>query len=573
MRSMRTATECAAAVGIAVAYVMGCTGDSESSRKDALNDAMVAGGHAGGGASGRDAGRGSGGEAETGGASATGGSAAGGSSTNGGTDGGGPDVSEGGPAGGGTSRDGATDGGADSSTDGGGAVSDYRSGTRLRAMVYAIPGVRVWHGWFDEDLGVECAFVRAEDGKIRCLPTTPANRFATSVCSKDPVGYVNDGGCALPKFVSGVTDDCGTTAAYTLGAATTISKAFPLNPYPNSRYCMLQKTGDEQGYALVKRPDSDFVAATVVVENRTADLGVSYYQTDDGARQPVGAYDLMRAHACDPAGVDPLYHSAPAFDHVCAPTPRAAAGTLFSDNACTHMVGAIDKCLGSQVGAVEVTTVTVSPLGDPTTDVSLANVGPPASVASLFSSGQACTPVTDTSTPYWQSRDYFTVGSTIAPSELPVVGTADFGSDRVKARYYASSDGKPLTFIGFYDTTLALRCSAILTDDAGVRCFPDDTIDTLYTDDKCTVPIGINYAGSGGYPTYEVSGKYPACGPPTHALWRTGSTPDPVLPTLYMNRLDTGCAKWVWVPSGSPATIALSVVPSATLGSIQDFIE
>lgn len=73
----------------------------------------------------------------------------------------------------------------------------YKSGTRIKAKVLkTADGAQAFMGWYDTELEMDCSFspfFRAEDGKIRCIPSVYPNAtslFADSVCSK-PLWYIS----------------------------------------------------------------------------------------------------------------------------------------------------------------------------------------------------------------------------------------------------------------------------------------------------------------------------------------------------------------------------------------------
>ncbi len=91
------------------------------------------------------------------------------------------------------SADGALDAIADAVTDpvSDAAANPYQSGSRLKARVLVTAdGARQFVGWRDTQLGLDCTFVTATDGKTRCLPQLGgiAVVYADSACSK-PLVY------------------------------------------------------------------------------------------------------------------------------------------------------------------------------------------------------------------------------------------------------------------------------------------------------------------------------------------------------------------------------------------------
>ncbi len=80
----------------------------------------------------------------------------------------------------------------------------YKSGSRIRARFGETPdGAKQFFGWYDNQLGIDCAFVQASDGQYRCLPT--------------PILYISyfaDSSCSTPLLA--VTAGCNATASWGL---------------------------------------------------------------------------------------------------------------------------------------------------------------------------------------------------------------------------------------------------------------------------------------------------------------------------------------------------------------------
>ncbi len=93
-----------------------------------------------------------------------------------------------------------------------GHAAAQKSGARLRARYIAgADGSRQFVGWWDSERKEECAFAKAEDGTLRCLPTSyPTTYFADASCTKR-VLFVDEKVCT-PKYAALATpiaSDCG----------------------------------------------------------------------------------------------------------------------------------------------------------------------------------------------------------------------------------------------------------------------------------------------------------------------------------------------------------------------------
>lgn len=79
-----------------------------------------------------------------------------------------------------------------------------QSGARLKALRHAATdGAGTFVGWYDSEKGVNCTFIRATDGVIRCLPNyvTVTVVYTNPTCTTLAV-YHPFVGCSLGPFVS-----------------------------------------------------------------------------------------------------------------------------------------------------------------------------------------------------------------------------------------------------------------------------------------------------------------------------------------------------------------------------------
>jgi hypothetical protein len=101
-------------------------------------------------------------------------------------------------------------------------VDATQSGTRIqRRMTTSADGARQPRSWYDAQLGVECGFSIAGDGKLRCMPTDLASvdEFRADIGCKQPLAWGTRDGF---KYAYGVQENanCATTPPtyYQLGA-------------------------------------------------------------------------------------------------------------------------------------------------------------------------------------------------------------------------------------------------------------------------------------------------------------------------------------------------------------------
>lgn len=111
----------------------------------------------------------------------------------------------------------------DDDDDGPTVMGVYESGDRLKMRVGDSPdGARHFIGWFDEELGIACAFATATDGAQRCLPAVAMNVasfFADDGCTQ-PLGFHNP--CSTsPEYMRRVDVCTGEQDIYRVGPAFT----------------------------------------------------------------------------------------------------------------------------------------------------------------------------------------------------------------------------------------------------------------------------------------------------------------------------------------------------------------
>jgi hypothetical protein len=108
-----------------------------------------------------------------------------------------------------------------------------QSGTRLkRRVLTASDGARASLGWYDTERKEACAFVKASDGKLRCLPqsiATMTGPYYSDVKCTRPLAAVAHG-CAAPAIASEIDAACGAAPKYTIykvtGRVTSDSNVF-----------------------------------------------------------------------------------------------------------------------------------------------------------------------------------------------------------------------------------------------------------------------------------------------------------------------------------------------------------
>jgi hypothetical protein len=97
------------------------------------------------------------------------------------------------------------------------SVDPQASGARIqRQLITNADGVRQSRAWYDTQLGVECWFAVAGDGKMRCMPgTANAYGFFADMNCKQPLAQLSD---PTTKYALQSGSNCAPPTYYTLGS-------------------------------------------------------------------------------------------------------------------------------------------------------------------------------------------------------------------------------------------------------------------------------------------------------------------------------------------------------------------
>jgi hypothetical protein len=260
-------------------------------------------------------------------------------------------------------------------------------------------------------------------------------------------------------------------------------------------------------YALTPVPANTAVAAKEVHDPRGSDLMETYLEAEDGALQPVSAYDPARKSDCTPiAGV---------LEDRCAPTNVAyvSSGIQFwTDKDCmTSRLAARFGCVNTMPVAVSLRLTKQDACGDVTLMTSYAEIGAETSAASFVTSGLACSPNAQKA----PNPRLYAVGAAIAKSTMPMVGTVDAGAGRIKIRYQADGEGHKIHAAYLYDSMRKEICYAQPTAN-GLRCIPNAETISSFSDDMCTKPLLFANTAMASCPErkpppFAITGGWTAC--------------------------------------------------------------
>jgi len=322
--------------------------------------------------------------------------------------------------------------------DAGPVVQDWQSGTRLRARVRSGEGARIFVGWFDTKLNEACAFLPAEDGRIRCLPDNHAFvTYADSACTQP----LDVSGLAMaPAPLYGTSSDACEHTVYRGDGDVTALR----NEYVRSTGGACTFT-NQQGweYEGATHVDaSEFVAATITTRPIDAALDARVLVADDGAQRILGGRDI--AH-----DVDCALASAPDGTPVCAPSDDWKTWS-------TACAGALSRCANAP----------------PPTAVSVKQ-GCGVVGSMLYSTG-ACKTSAELAT--------YVPAETFA---LLALEKEPLGAGRLRP-LFAMRAGVPLTANTFWDTAIQDVCNG-----AYGLCLPaaesyDPNVGGVFSDEACT---------------------------------------------------------------------------------------
>jgi len=385
------------------------------------------------------------------------------------------------------------EGGVDGGTADAGGLQ--HSGTRIKLQgVETSEGTFLYDAPFDSKLGSVCYPARTEDGVLRCIPSVQASvtTFADASCTM-PLANTTKNSCATKptlgvRYISSATDHCDTRyAVYTLGALVNVAKVYTMNVGVG---CVQYDASADQDYYAVAAPiaATDLVTFTDGIAPLTPDLGAYVVDGDDGSRIQRDYFsDVKRGKACDPnlAGDDQVR---------CTPRSKATAG-VFSDMACSANAAVAAECV-VPYETFDETTATVFSLGNCARNkVRAFPLGAKRATQDVFDSDNDGGCLGPQQGP---KRDVYDVGAEIAPATMPAMVPSTAGGPRVVEGTLVSG-GVVAQHDSFSrsDTMLGTACHFATAADGKLRCLPNGIDAIFFTDDKCTLPLGVQVQDCG----------------------------------------------------------------------------
>ncbi len=380
------------------------------------------------------------------------------------------------------------------------AIADvsHRSGRRLHARVLEVDGVQQFIEWVDTKLGVRCAFERASDGALRCLPRTSGPVWHCPELVAAPL-TAEDAAC--PEVFPALPNEAEYRATYASDVCsstkTILHAGAPVTPSGRCKESPAMRPGTYELREVTRVTPSELVAATLVTEKRGA-LAVSVLVADDGAREVRGIVDPSAGEECAPPhGEDSgpctsrIAYVGSELDATCARSV-AVAGPVCNDRPPPRAVAHYTDC-----------------------GVELLQPGRRLDVSEVHRRSRTG----ECGLAPMEGRAFYEVVGPLPSGVFPDVSTAWIGHGRIAVRVWATTGGERLTASGFVDTQLGEPCEGYPIEGV-LRCIPSRaTFAHLYADEHCTVPlvsIDDTAGGCGAKPTLAL--RRLDCGHAVHAV-------------------------------------------------------
>ncbi len=350
----------------------------------------------------------------------------------------------------------------------------WLSGTRLRAVVQVAGGIKLFNGWHDSKLDIDCQWQFDPDGTERCVPRNVDGylSYSDAKCTK-LVAVVNSTQPApawLPE-PNGFKCNQG-PAYYTVGADVTVTDLY----YPDATGTCIKASAISANQitkavgAIV--PAATFVAVTKRVrEARDARLSANVRVAADGSREVTSDFDLERQVSCSPRE-----HAGAAM--ACVPLSRAYLQTLFANATCDAPAAYYPGYAQACGKAPDIIQQSKEWFTDDYFEVGNDVTG------AVYSKQPTCKPYVSEFEP---AAKFFAVGKAITWASLAQLSTKNEGAGQIALRVTRGADDELISREAFFDTKLGSVCRENVTTDLKTRCAPFASFQVDdFADDKCT---------------------------------------------------------------------------------------
>jgi hypothetical protein len=457
-----------------------------------------------------------------------------------------------------------------------GTDAPFVSGSRLRAIVDdGGEGATVFVGWQDTTLSLDCAFARAADGELRCLPLPHASASLTS----GDIVYL-DAECTMPARVATGSetpprmfpgparepaDACGDVRSpiFERGEPLPIEGRFLFYDYDGCQPFGAAFDATYQLFALGAEVSADtFVRASVRDEARSDRIAAHVAVADDGARQTLGLLDRREGNDCTVV-------SWLAPDR-CVPNVVAWVVGDFADAACTMPSAYSSDFAPLSGGGGECAPAPVLAI-DPYTECSPRFYALEGEVPTAYR-GDPCA-VSDAS-----GHVNWLVGAELPADALPAVEIGGgSGSGRLLARASAAENGRLLVQEGdFLDGETGEPCRPGDLCDGSRRCIPTNLASVAeaerrFADAACTQALVSVWVGGCTRPSsfVRVYGALACLG--EEEIHRVGERTDAT--TSFMRDASSACVAAAPLEADTALYAIGPVVPASTLAPVERRIE
>ena len=338
-------------------------------------------------------------------------------------------------------------------------VPDWRSGTRIRAIVYrAVEGGDPhWFNWRDTLLDTDCYPAVTSDGVERCIP-----QFATSDT------YYADAGCTVPlTFVR--DNQCGRDIKYGASIVSGQYHIFPLGSvYSGSAYdvrvgCTLQTASGGTLYTTGTEEAPSMFEPVVYTNEAVGDYIRPYQGFGDGAALEIGSLSFNAGSCDEPAeALGPLH---------CRPSILRAT-PVYLDAGCTQRAYLTGDYTHFYVKDPTACNADFT-FYQRTADLTAANYF----VKSLAGCNSQVTPASMKLLDGLPTQNPFPSGTVVPGPDRGRLGTL----------YWVGPDGLGIVQDYSWDQQLHRRCRPFVGGDGKMRCLPTpSTTDNLYTSASCS---------------------------------------------------------------------------------------
>lgn len=335
------------------------------------------------------------------------------------------------------------------------------------------------HGWHDTQLSLDCSFLQAGDGELRCVPwPTQAyvseNIFSDAACTT-PALYDGQSQCAtfVPKVASQVTMNGCVSRLRTFMVGAKLSSTTYYSRTTAGVCTGSTLPSSAALYAITEVPSSNLVKGALVMPSPASGIGQVTVTTPDGARGFHQLRDMGGGFDCGPAGV--------AGDEArCRPTTVGFRADTFGDAACTQdLVLTYAGCTPKYANVV-----TEAGCGYASRFFTFGAKASSAYARNASTNACAATMVASMFDAYVRGAE--------VPMGTFVPGQVRTSAGRLAFRTFDWPGGASSPY-GWRDTQLGAECNAFsLASDGSRRCIP--TAYDLYTlgyyaDAACTQPV------------------------------------------------------------------------------------